>query len=74
MNKKIFTLLILLLLLPVTALAAEEIKLFIGGQKITDSGCYKKIKTEIGQRLRVVTVQNLPAVSFPMTPPPSPLR
>ena len=42
MNKKIFTLLILLLLLPVTALAAEEIKLFIGGQKITDSGCYKK--------------------------------
>ena len=28
-------------LLPVTALAAEEIKLFIGGQKITESGCYE---------------------------------
>ena len=41
MNKKIFTLLILLLLLPVTALAAEEIKLFIGGQQITESGCYE---------------------------------
>lgn len=27
-------------LLPVTALAAEEIKLFIGGQQITGSGCY----------------------------------
>jgi len=27
-------------LLPVTALAAEEIKLFIGGQQITESGCY----------------------------------
>ena len=40
MNKKIFTLFILLLLLPVTALAAEEIKLFIGGQQITESGCY----------------------------------
>ena len=42
MNKKIFTLLILLLLLPVTALAADEIKLFIGGQQITESGCYEK--------------------------------
>ena len=41
MNKKIFTLLILLLLLPVTTLAAEEIKLFIGGQQITESGCYE---------------------------------
>ena len=40
MNKKIFTLFVLLLLLPVTALAAEEIKLFIGGQQITESGCY----------------------------------
>ena len=29
-------------LLPVTALAAEEIKLFIGGQQITESGCYEK--------------------------------
>ena len=27
-------------LLPATALAAEEIKLFIGGQQITESGCY----------------------------------
>ena len=27
-------------LLPVTALAADEIKLFIGGQQITESGCY----------------------------------
>ncbi len=27
-------------LLPVTALAAGEIKLFIGGQQITESGCY----------------------------------
>ena len=41
MNKKIFTLFILLLLLPVTALAAEEIKLFIGGQQITENGCYE---------------------------------
>lgn len=40
MNKKIFTLFVLLLLLPVTALAAEEIKLFIGGLQITESGCY----------------------------------
>lgn len=29
-----------LVLLPTTALAAEEIKLFIGGQQITESGCY----------------------------------
>ena len=29
-------------LLPVTALAEEEIKLFIGGQQITESGCYEK--------------------------------
>ena len=28
-------------LLPVTALAAGEIKLFIGGQQITESGCYE---------------------------------
>lgn len=28
-------------LLPTTALAAEEIKLFIGGQQITESGCYE---------------------------------
>lgn len=39
--RKIFTLFVLLLLLPVTALAAEEIKLFIGGQLITESGCYE---------------------------------
>ena len=29
-------------LLPATALAAGEIKLFIGGQQITESGCYEK--------------------------------
>lgn len=40
MNKKIFTLLILLLLLPVTALAAGEIELYVAGQRITESGCY----------------------------------
>ena len=40
MNKKIFTLLILLLLLPVTALAADGIELYVGGQRITESGCY----------------------------------
>ena len=39
--RKIFTLLILLLLLPVTALAAGEIELYVGGQKITESGCYE---------------------------------
>ena len=42
MNKKIFTLLILLLLLPVTALAADGIELYVGGQLITESGCYEK--------------------------------
>ena len=40
MNKKIFTLLILLLLLPVTALAADGIELYVAGQRITESGCY----------------------------------
>lgn len=30
-----------LILLPVTALAAEEIKLYIGGQLISESGCYE---------------------------------
>ena len=39
--RKIFTLLILLLLLPVTALAAGEIELYVGGQQITESGCYE---------------------------------
>ena len=29
-------------LLPTTALAADEIELYVGGQKITDSGCYEK--------------------------------
>lgn len=58
-------------LLPVTALAADGIELYVGGQRITESGCYKKIKTESGQRL---TVQNLTTVSFPMMPPTSPLR
>ena len=44
MRKKIVSLCMALALclglLPVTALAAEEIKLFIGGQQITESGCY----------------------------------
>ena len=44
MGKKVFSLCMALALclslLPVTALAAEEIKLFIGGQQITESGCY----------------------------------
>ena len=38
---KIFTLLILLLLLPVTALEADGIELYVGGQLITESGCYE---------------------------------
>ena len=42
MNKKIFTLFVLLLLLPVTALAADGIELYVGGQLITESGCYEK--------------------------------
>ena len=29
-------------LLPVTALAADGIELYVGGQRITESGCYKK--------------------------------
>ena len=41
MNKKIFTLFVLLLLLPVTALAADGIELYVGGQLITESGCYE---------------------------------
>ena len=44
MGKKVFSLCMALALclglLPTTALAAEEIKLFIGGQLITESGCY----------------------------------
>ena len=39
--RKIFTLLILLLLLPVTALAADGIELYVAGQRITESGCYE---------------------------------
>lgn len=58
-------------LLPVTALAADGIELYVGGQRITESGCYEKNKTESGQRL---TVQNLATVSFPMMPPLPPLR
>ncbi len=46
MGKRILSLCMALVLclglLPVTALAAEEIKLFIGGQQITESGCYEK--------------------------------
>ena len=45
MRKKIvslcMTLVLCLSLLPATALAVEEIKLFIGGQQITESGCYE---------------------------------
>ena len=41
MNKKIFTLFVLLLLLPVTALAVDGIELYVGGQQITESGCYE---------------------------------
>ena len=44
MRKKIVSLCMALVLclslLPATALAAGEIKLFIGGQQITESGCY----------------------------------
>ncbi len=38
----LLSVLIVLMMLPVTALAAGEIKLFIGGQQITESGCYEK--------------------------------
>ena len=45
MKKRFLSLLCVLALclslLPVTALAAEEIKLFIAGQRITESGCYE---------------------------------
>ena len=45
MKKRMLSLLYVLALclglLPATALAAEEIKLFIGGQQITESGCYE---------------------------------
>ena len=45
MKKRFLSLLCVLALclglLPVTALAAEGIKLFIGGQQITESGCYE---------------------------------
>ena len=45
MGKKLFSLCMALTLclglLPVTALAAGEIKLFIGGQQIAESGCYE---------------------------------
>ena len=45
MGKKLLSLCMALTLclglLPVTALAAEEIKLFIGGQQITENGCYE---------------------------------
>ena len=38
----LLSILMVLMMLPVTALAAGEIKLFIGGQQITESGCYEK--------------------------------
>lgn len=45
MKKRLLSLLFMLALclglLPATALAAGEIKLFIGGQQITESGCYE---------------------------------
>ena len=45
MRKRILSLLIVLALclglLPVTALAAGEIELYVGGQKITENGCYE---------------------------------
>lgn len=45
MKKRIVSLLCVLALclglLPVTALAAGEIELYVGGQKITESGCYE---------------------------------
>ena len=45
MKKRFLSLLCVLALclglLPTTVLAAEEIKLFIGGQQITESGCYE---------------------------------
>ena len=44
MKKRMLSLLCVLALclglLPVTALAAEEIKLYVAGQRITESGCY----------------------------------
>lgn len=45
MRKKVFSLCMALVLclglLPVTALAADGIEIYVGGQKITDSGCYE---------------------------------
>ena len=45
MGKKVFSLCMALVLclglLPVTALAADGIEIYVGGQKITDSGCYE---------------------------------
>ena len=38
--KQLILTILLFAILPVTALAAEEIKLFIGGQQITENGCY----------------------------------
>lgn len=74
MRKRILSLLIVLSLclglLPVTALAADGIELYVGGQRITESGCYAN---QDGTWTKVA-VQNLPAVNFTMTPPPSPLR
>ena len=46
MGKKVFSLCMALVLclglLPVTALAADGIELYVGGQRITESGCYEK--------------------------------
>ena len=46
MGKRLLSLLCVLALclglLPVTALAADGIELYVGGQKITESGCYEK--------------------------------
>ena len=45
MGKKLFSLcmalVLCLVLLPTTALAAGEIELYVGGQQIKESGCYE---------------------------------
>ena len=55
-------------LMPATALAADGIELYVAELQ---KAAAMQTKMELGQRLRA---QNLPAVSFITTPPPSPLR
>ena len=57
-------------LLPVTALAADGIELYVGGHELQKAAAMQT-KMELGQRLRA---QVFPAVSFTMTPPLPPLR